>query len=336
MTGVSVAERLTRAQARLADRIPAAEWVMLEPLIQEIEELKRARNAVVIAHNYMTPDIYHSVADIVGDSLGMARDGAATDADVIVLAGVHFMAETAKILSPEKTVLIPDLAAGCSLASSITADDILGLKRAFPGVPVVTYVNTSAAVKAVSDICCTSANVVSVVESLGVPRVLLLPDRFLARNVALLTTVEILTWAPGACEVHERFTAADMQEIRRDYGTDIAILAHPECPTSVTAEADFVGSTTAMSKYIGSSGKKRIALITECSMADNLAVEFPDVEWVRPCNMCPHMKRITLGNIRDALLLNQFEVDVPTDVRIQAKRALDGMLALGRKEMGPK
>jgi quinolinate synthase len=336
MTNATIAERMTRAQTRLADRIPAAEWAMLAPLIEEIEELKRARNAIVIAHNYMTPDIYHSVADIVGDSLGMARDGAATDAEVIVLAGVHFMAETAKILSPEKTVLIPDLAAGCSLASSITADDILGLKRAFPGVPVVTYVNTTAAVKAVSDICCTSANVVSVVESLGVPRVLLLPDRFLARNVALQTNVEILTWAPGACEVHERFTAADMQEIRRDHGSDIAILAHPECPTDVTAEADFVGSTTAMAKYIGSSGRKKIALITECSMADNLAVEFPTVEWIRPCNMCPHMKRITLGNIRDALMHNQYEVDVPEATRVAAKRALDGMLALGRVEMAPK
>lgn len=314
----------------MVDRIPAEEWVMLRPVIEEIEELKQARNAIVIAHNYMTPDIYHSVADIVGDSLNMARDGAATEASVIVLAGVHFMAETAKILSPEKTILIPDLAAGCSLAESITANEILGLRRAFPGVPVVTYVNTSAAVKAVSDVCCTSANVVQVVESLGAPRVLLLPDRFLARNVALQTSVEILTWAPGSCEVHERFTAAEMHEIRRDYGTDIAILAHPECPTEVTASADFVGSTNAMAKYIASSGKKRIALITECSMADNLAVEFPDVEWVRPCNLCPHMKRITLGNIRDALRLNQYEVEVPTDIRVAAKRALDRMLEMSK------
>ena len=330
MTATTVKERMTRAKTRLTDRIPAEEWAMLAPLIEEIEELKRQRNAVVIAHNYMTPDIYHSVADIVGDSLNMARDGAATDADVIVLAGVHFMAETAKILSPEKTVLIPDLAAGCSLAESITAEEILALKRAFPGVPVVTYVNTSAAVKAVSDVCCTSANVVAVVESLAAPRVLLLPDRFLARNVALQTKVEILTWAPGSCEVHERFTAAEMREIRSDYGEDIAILAHPECPTEVTASADFVGSTNAMAKYIASSGKKRIALITECSMADNLAVEFPDVEWVRPCNLCPHMKRITLANIRDALLLNQFEVDVPAAVRVDAKRALDRMLELSK------
>jgi quinolinate synthase len=330
VTTTTVKERMTRAQDRLTDRIPAEEWAMLAPLIEEIEELKRQRNAVVIAHNYMTPDIYHSVADIVGDSLNMARDGAATDADVIVLAGVHFMAETAKILSPEKTVLIPDLAAGCSLAESITADEILALKRAFPGVPVVTYVNTSAAVKAVSDVCCTSANVVAVVESLRAPRVLLLPDRFLARNVALQTKVEILTWAPGSCEVHERFTAAEMRLIRTDYGQDIAILAHPECPTEVTASADFVGSTNAMAKYIASSGKKRIALITECSMADNLSVEFPDVEWVRPCNLCPHMKRITLANIRDALLLNQFEVDVPAAIRVDAKRALDRMLEMSK------
>ena len=330
MATTTVKVRMIRAQDRLTDRIPAEEWSMLSPLIEEIEELKQQRNAVVIAHNYMTPDIYHSVADIVGDSLNMARDGAATDAEVIVLAGVHFMAETAKILSPEKTILIPDLAAGCSLAESISAEEILALKRAFPGVPVVTYVNTSAAVKAVSDVCCTSANVVAVVESLAAPRVLLLPDRFLARNVALQTKVEILTWAPGSCEVHERFTSAEMREIRSDYGQDIAILAHPECPTEVTASADFVGSTNAMAKYIASSGKKRIALITECSMADNLAVEFPDVEWVRPCNLCPHMKRITLANIRDALLLNQFEVDVPEAVRVDAKRALDRMLEMSK------
>ena len=232
----------------IARQIPDEEWAAIAPLVDEIEGLKRERNAVVIAHNYMTPDISHSVADYVGDSLGMAQFGAASDADVIVLAGVHFMAETAKILSPERTVLIPDLRAGCSLASSITAADIADMRRLHPGVPVVTYVNTSAAVKAASDICCTSANARAIVESLGAPTVMLLPDQYLAMNVAAETDVEIVIW-PGACEVHERFTGDDIRQIRQDYG-DVVVLAHPECPPEVTAEADVVGSTSYMGAYI--------------------------------------------------------------------------------------
>jgi quinolinate synthase len=314
----------------IARQIPDEEWAAIAPLVEEIEVLKRARNAVVIAHNYMTPDISHSVADYVGDSLGMAQFGAASSAEVIVIAGVHFMAETAKILSPERTVLIPDLRAGCSLASSITAADVVAMRRLHPGVPVVTYVNTTAAVKAASDICCTSANARAIVESLGAPKVMLLPDQYLAMNVAAETDVEIVIW-PGACEVHERFTGDDIRQIRQDYG-DVVVLAHPECPPEVTAEADVVGSTSFMGAYIAKHAPKRVALITECSMADNLAIDHPDVEYVRPCNLCPHMKRITLANIRDALAVGQHEVTVPVEIVAPARRALERMLAVGRKE----
>ena len=312
--------------------LPAEELAALEPLIAEIELLKRQRNAVVLAHNYMTPDIFHTVADIRGDSLALAQEGARTDADVIVMAGVHFMAETAKILSPDKTVLIPDLRAGCSLASSITAGDVLALRAQHPGVPVVTYVNTTAAVKAVSDVCCTSANAVQVVESLGAPTVMLLPDRFLAANVAQQTDVEIITCETGACEVHERFTGVQIRGLRSNYPDGVAVVAHPECPTDVTAEADFVGSTSAMGRWLTANAPRRVALITECSMADNLAVDHPEIEWVKPCNLCPHMKRITLAGIRDALVSMQHEVHVDDDVITGARRALDRMLAVGRGE----
>ena len=315
-----------------AAALPAEELAAIEPLIEEIEQLKRDRDAVVLAHNYMTPDIFHTVADIRGDSLALAQQGARTEARVIVMAGVHFMAETAKILSPDKTVLIPDLRAGCSLASSITAGDILALRAQHPGVPVVTYVNTTAAVKAVSDVCCTSANVVQVVESLGAPTVMLLPDRYLAANVAQQTDVEIITWPTGACEVHERFTGVQMRDLRRSFPDGLAVVAHPECPTDVTAEADFVGSTTAMGAWLDANKPRRVALITECSMADNLAVDHPDVEWVKPCNLCPHMKRITLTGIRDALRDMRHEVEVDADVIAGARRALDRMLAVGRGE----
>jgi len=316
---------------QIAQPIPDEEWAAIAPLVEEIEDLKRDRRAAVIAHNYMTPDISHSVADYVGDSLGMAQFGAASDAEVIVLAGVHFMAETAKILSPERTVLIPDLRAGCSLASSITAADVAAMRERHPGVPVVTYVNTSAAVKAASDICCTSANARAIVESLGAPNVMLLPDQYLARNVAAETDVEIVIW-PGACEVHERFTGDDIRQIREDYG-DVVVLAHPECPPEVAAEADVVGSTSFMGSYIAKHVPKRVALITECSMADNLAIDHPSVEYVRPCNLCPHMKRITLANIRDALANRQHEVTVPQAVIAPARRALERMLAVGRTEL---
>ncbi|MEJ5900835.1 quinolinate synthase NadA [Ochrobactrum teleogrylli] len=311
---------------RVAKVLPKAEWLGFEDDVAAILELKKKRNAVILAHNYQTPEIFHCVADIVGDSLALARKAAEVDADVIVLAGVHFMAETAKLLNPGKTVLIPDMGAGCSLADSITPEDVALLREAHPGVPIITYVNTSAAVKAASDICCTSGNAKKVVESLGVPRVLMIPDEFLAQNVARETNVEILAWH-GHCEVHERFTPDDIRELRESH-PGVVVLAHPECPPEVVAVADFAGSTAVMSDYVGEKKPQRVVLLTECSMSDNVAVDHPDVEFIRPCNLCPHMKRITLANIRDALENNRHEVTVDAALMEPARRAVERMLAV--------
>lgn len=311
---------------RVAKVLPKAEWLGFEEDVAAILELKKKRNAVILAHNYQTPEIFHCVADIVGDSLALARKAAEVDADVIVLAGVHFMAETAKLLNPGKTVLIPDMAAGCSLADSITPEDVALLREAHPGVPIITYVNTSAAVKAASDICCTSGNAKRIVESLGVPRVLMIPDEFLAQNVARETNVEILAWH-GHCEVHERFTPDDIRELRESH-PGVMVLAHPECPPEVVEAADFAGSTAVMSNYVGEKKPQRVVLLTECSMSDNVAVDHPDVEFIRPCNLCPHMKRITLANIRDALENNRHEVLVDAALMEPARRAVERMLAI--------
>ncbi len=312
---------------RAAARLPEIDWLSAADDIEAIGRLKAERNAVILAHNYMTPDIYHGVADITGDSLGLARQAAETDADVIVFAGVHFMAETAKITCPDKTVLIPDPEAGCSLAESITAEDMRQLRARYPGVPVVTYVNTSAAVKAASDVCCTSGNAKKVIESLGVDRVIMLPDEFLAQNTAALVSgVEIITWA-GHCEVHERFTAEDIREVRASY-PDVVVLAHPEAPPEVVAAADFAGSTAAMADFVGEKRPTRVALVTECSMSDNVAALYPEVEFVRPCNLCPHMKRITLPKIRRALELRQHEVTIDPAVAGRARLAVERMLAV--------
>lgn len=294
--------------------------------VAAILELKRQRNAVILAHNYQTPEIFHCVADIVGDSLALARKAINVEADVIVLAGVHFMAETAKLLNPKKTVLIPDMGAGCSLADSITPQDVALLREAHPGVPIITYVNTSAAVKAASDICCTSGNAKKVVESLGVPRVLMIPDEYLAQNIARETNVEILAWH-GHCEVHERFTPDDIRELRESH-PGVVVLAHPECPPEVVEAADFAGSTAVMSDFVGEKKPQRVVLLTECSMSDNVAVDHPDVEFIRPCNLCPHMKRITLGNIRDALENSRHEVTVDPAIAEPARRAVERMLAV--------
>ncbi|HEX7969781.1 MAG TPA: quinolinate synthase NadA [Stellaceae bacterium] len=306
--------------------IPPIEWPAFAGDIDAILELKRARNAVVLAHNYQTPEIFHCVADIVGDSLALAREAMTVDADVIVLAGVHFMAETAKLLNPGKTVLIPDTEAGCSLASSITAADVRLLRQRYPGVPVVTYVNTSAAVKAESDICCTSGNARKVIESLGVGEVIMIPDEYLARNIAAETGVKIITWA-GHCEVHERFTAAEIKSLREQY-PGITVLAHPECPPEVVAEADFAGSTAAMASYVDTKRPPRVVLITECSMSDNVAVQHPAIEFVRPCNLCPHMKRITLPKIRRALETMRHQVQIDAAVATAARRSIERMLAV--------
>ncbi len=314
--------------ARVQHVVPRFEWDLMEPLIAEINRLKVEKKAVILAHNYQTPEIFHCVADLVGDSLALAQQAAATKAETIVLCGVHFMAETAKIQNPGKTVLIPDLKAGCSLAESITAEDVRGLKRRYPGVPVVTYVNTSAEVKAESDVCCTSANAVEVVESLGVPRVLLIPDEYLAQYVQTQTKVEILTWK-GHCEVHEQFTADQVRAYREQF-PGVVVLAHPECPPDVIAASDLVGSTSKMVRFVQEEKPARVALITECSMSDNIAAECPEVEFVRPCTLCPHMKKITLAKIRDSLLFGQFEVQVEESVAARARQAIDRMLAVGR------
>jgi quinolinate synthase len=311
---------------RVRHVIPPFEWAGLADDVEVILTLKRERNAVVLAHNYQVPTIVHGVADVVGDSLALARRAMAVDADVIVLAGVHFMAETAKLLNPGKTVLIPDAGAGCSLADSITAADVRLMRQRYPGVPVVTYVNTSAAVKAESDVCCTSGNARAVVESLGVPRVIMLPDEYLARNVAAETEVEIIAWT-GHCEVHERFTATDVREVRLSH-PGVVVLAHPECPPEVVAEADFAGSTAAMSDYVARRQPPRVLLLTECSMSDNVAVDHPGIEFVRPCNLCPHMKRITLANIRAALEGMRHEVTIDPSIAVPARRAVERMLAV--------
>ncbi len=306
--------------------IPDVEWPVHAPYVAAINELKRERNAVILAHNYQTPEIFHCVADITGDSLALARRAVDTDADVIVLAGVHFMAETAKLLNPDKIVLIPDERAGCSLADSITAADIRAMREKHPDAPVVTYVNTSAEVKAESDICCTSGNAVEVVESLGVDEVIFLPDEYLANYVAQQTDVRIISWQ-GHCEVHERFTGPQLEQYRADYD-DLTIIAHPECPPDVLAAADFVGSTAQMQGYVQKQRPKRVLMVTECSMSDNVAADIRDVEFIRPCNLCPHMKRITLQNIYESLESLEPRVEIDPAVAVQARRAVERMIAI--------
>ncbi len=309
---------------RVRGVVPPIEWPSFAGDVDAILDLKRRRNAVILAHNYQTPEIFHCVADLVGDSLALARMAMNVDAETIVLAGVHFMAETAKLLNPDKTVLIPDLEAGCSLAESVTPEDVRLLRQRYPGVPIVTYVNTSAAVKAESDICCTAGNARAVGESLGVDRVIMIPDEYLARNVAAETHVDIIAWK-GRCEVHERFTAAEVRQLREDHA-GLVVLAHPECPPEVLAEADFSGSTAVMSDYVARRRPSRVVLLTECSMSDNVAALHPDIEFVRPCNLCPHMKRITLANIRAALEENRHVVTVDSAIAERARLSVQRML----------
>lgn len=324
------------ATAPIFDRvkhvIPEVEWPVHAPYVDEIRRLKKERNAVILAHNYMTPQIFHGVADLTGDSLALARMATEVEADVIVLCGVHFMAETAKILNPKKTVLIPDPEAGCSLAASITGADVRLLKERYPGVPVVSYVNTTADVKAETDVCCTSSNAVEVVESLGVDRVIFLPDQYLGKYVASQTDVELILWA-GQCEVHERFTGRQVKDYR-DGHPGVVVLAHPECPPDVLAEADYVGSTSGMIRYVDDARPAKVVMVTECSMSDNVAVEFPDVEFVRPCNLCPHMQRITLPKILTCLQTLKHEVVVDPEMAEKAKASVERMLAVGRGTKG--
>lgn len=310
---------------RLRATIPEPEWLLFEPLIAQIERLKIERNAVILAHNYQTPEIFHGVADYQGDSLALAREAAESDAEVIVMCGVRFMAETAKLLNPGRTVLLPDSTAGCSLAEAIGPEDVRGLRRRHPGVPVVCYVNTSAAVKAECDVCCTSANAVAIVESLGSERVILVPDEYLARYVASQTTVDIISWQ-GHCEVHERFRADDIAEYRALTGA--YVLAHPECPDEVQRAADYVGSTSGMIAELAARRPASALLLTECSMSDNVAAVHPEIRFLRPCNLCPHMKRITLANIRDCLERLGPQIEVPDEVAPRARKAVLRMLEL--------
>ncbi len=322
-----VARETAAAYERVKTVIPDVEWPLHAPYVAAINALKKRRNAVVLAHNYQTPEIFHCVADICGDSLALAKKAVETDADVIVLAGVHFMAETAKLLNPDKIVLIPDERAGCSLAESITGEDVRQLRQQHPGVPVVTYVNTSAEVKAESDVCCTSGNAVDIVESLGVDKVIFIPDEYLAAYVAQQTDVEIISWN-GRCEVHERFTAQELEEYRQNYD-QLTIIAHPECPPDVLRAADFVGSTAQMQNYVQTKRPKRVLMVTECSMSDNVAADIHDVEFIRPCNLCPHMKRITLANIYEALETLEPRVEIEPSVAKRARIAVERMLSAG-------
>ncbi len=306
--------------------IPEVEWAVYEPLVNKINQLKKEKNAVILAHNYMTPEIYHCVADIVGDSLLLAKESQKAKADIIIMCGVHFMAETAKILNPDKRVLIPDMSAGCSLAESITGADVRLLKEKYPGVPVVSYVNTSADVKAETDICCTSSNAVEIVESLGVDRVIFLPDEYLGQNVAAQTKVEIITFH-GTCIVHERFTPEEIRDYRKNY-PGIVVLAHPECPPDVVAEADYTGSTAKMSNYVRDNKPKKVLMVTECSMSDNVAIENPDVEMIKPCNLCPYMKKITLQSIYNSLVNGTEEVKLSEAIMDKARQSIKRMIAV--------
>lgn len=311
---------------RVKDVIPPVEWPFMAPTIKAINELKAERNAVILAHNYQTPEIFHCVSDICGDSLKLAVEATKVKADIIVQCGVHFMAETSKILNPAKTVLIPDSRAGCSLASSITGEDVRLLRERFPGVPVVAYVNTSADVKAEVDICCTSSNAVEIVESLNTDTVIMVPDQYLAKYVATQTKVKIITWK-GACEVHERFTGDELRSYR-ETDPSIQIIAHPECPPDVIAEADFTGSTAGMINWVRDHQPRRVVMVTECSMADNVQAELPQVEFVKPCNLCPHMKRITLSKILDSLVYLREEITIDPMIADRARRSVERMVNL--------
>ena len=323
-----LAKETAHAYDRISSVVPPVEWPAFAPYVKAINELKKERNAVILAHNYMTPEIFHCIADFVGDSLQLAVEASRTDAEIIVQCGVHFMAETAKLLSPEKTVLIPDMKAGCSLAESITGADVRALREAYPGVPVITYANCSAEVKAECDVCCTSSNAVKIVESLNSPRVIFIPDQFLAKYVAKQTDVEIIAWK-GQCEVHERFTAEDLRAAR-EAEAGLRIIAHPECPPDVLAEADFTGSTSGMINWVKDNKPGKVMMVTECSMSDNVAVETPEVEFIRPCNLCPHMKRITLPKILDSLVYMKEEIVIDPEVAERARRSVERMVELSK------
>jgi quinolinate synthase len=313
---------------KISKVVPEIEWKIHAPLIYKINELKKEKNAVILAHNYQTPEIYHGIADFAADSLSLAVEASKTKADIIVMCGVHFMAETAKLMNPTKKVLLPDMNAGCSLSSSITGKDVRLLKEKYPGVPVVSYINTSADVKAETDVCCTSANAVKVVESLGAKKVIFLPDLYLAKYVASKTNVEIISWK-GTCVVHEQFTAKEINEIK-EQNPGIVVIAHPECPPDVINASDFAGSTSGMSEYVKKNQPKKVMMVTECSMSDNVQVENPKVQFIKPCNLCPYMKKITLPKILKCLENESNEIIIPNNLIEKAKLSVERMTSIGR------
>ena len=313
---------------KISKTVPEIEWAVHAPYIYKINKLKKEKNAVILAHNYQTPEIYHGISDFSADSLALAVEAAKTKADIIIMCGVHFMAETAKLMSPEKKVFLPDMRAGCSLSSSITGEDVRKLKKKYPGVPVVSYVNTSADVKAETDVCCTSANAVKIVNSLNVKKVIFLPDDYLAKYVASQTDVEIISWK-GTCEVHEQFNDEEINEIRKN-NPGIKIIAHPECPPDVINASDFAGSTSGMIKYVKDNQPEKVMMVTECSMSDNVQIDNPDVKFIRPCNLCPHMKRITLPKILDCLENETNEIYMSKETIEKARKSVERMAEIGR------
>jgi len=313
---------------KISQVVPEIEWSTHAPYIHKINKLKKEKNAVILAHNYQTPEIFHGISDFSADSLALAVEAAKTKADIIVMCGVHFMAETAKLMSPEKKVLLPDMRAGCSLSSSITGEDVKNLKKKYPGVPVVSYVNTSADVKAETDVCCTSANAVKIVKSLGVKKVIFLPDDFLAKYVASQTDVEIISWK-GTCEVHEQFNDQEINEIRKN-NPGIKIIAHPECPPDVIKASDFAGSTSGMIKYVKDNQPEKVMMVTECSMSDNVQIDNPNVKFIRPCNLCPHMKRITLPKVLKCLENETNEILMSDETIEKARKSVERMTEIGR------
>ncbi len=327
-TQQKLSSKTSELYKKISKVVPDIEWEFHAPLIEKINKLKKEKNAVILAHNYQTPEIYHGVADISADSLALAQEAAKTDAERIIVCGVHFMAETAKLMNPNKKVFIPDMRAGCSLSESITGEDVLMLKEKYPGVPVVSYVNTSAEVKAETDVCCTSANAVKVVESLGVEKVIFLPDHYLANYVQKNTKVKIISWQ-GTCIVHEKFSAREIEDIRKQ-NPEIKVIAHPECPPEVISASDFAGSTSGMVKYVKDNQPKKVLLVTECSMSDNIQIENPNVQFVRPCNLCPYMKKITLKKIYDCLKNEVNEVKISHNIAAKARKSVLRMTEIGR------
>lgn len=324
-----LAEEMAPLYEKVRRVVPHVEWTQMAPIIKAINDLKKERNAVILAHNYMTPEIFHCISDFVGDSLQLAIEASKVDADVILQCGVHFMAETSKLMNPNKTVLISDSKAGCSLASSITPEDVRALREAYPGIPIVTYVNTSADVKAECDICCTSSNAVDIVESFDSDKVIMVPDEYLAKYVATKTNKEIIAWK-GHCEVHERFTSQELEDYRIA-NPGLKIIAHPECPPDVITTSDFTGSTAAMIKWVKDNKPAKVLLVTECSMSDNVAAETPEVDFIRPCNFCPHMKRITLENVYDALLHMKEEITIDKTIAAKARKSVERMIEVAAK-----